>query len=111
MRAALSFLHVANKRLCLVHRNIRIGDERRELVDDVSSGQAFITPVPRHADLMHDFAVDSEGAHSPRDQSLSADLRAWAGDSAPVEILDPFLLCQLGTDLDEKFGLQFGEPR
>ena len=29
----------------------------------------------------------------------------------PVEILDAFLLRQLGTDLDEQLGLQLGEPR
>ncbi len=94
-----------------MHRNVRIGDQGRQLVDDVSRGQAFIAPVPGHADLMNDFAVDVEGAHPPRDQSLGADLRARAGDFAPVEILDAFLLGQLGTDLDKQLGLQLVEPR
>ncbi len=60
---------------------------------------------------MHDFAVDFKWPQSPRDQRFGANLRARAGDLAPVEILDAFLLGQLGTDLDEKFGLQFAEPR
>ena len=54
---------------------------------------------------MHDFAVNREGAHSARDQSLGPDLRARARDLAPVEILDSLLFGQLGTDLDEQFGL------
>ena len=111
-RSLLSrFFDVAYERFPFVHRNVRIGDQGRQLVDDVSGRQAFITPVPGHADLVDDFAVDSERPHPPRDQSLGADLRARAEDSAPVEILDAFLLSQLGTDLDEEFGLQFGEPR
>ena len=64
MRVALSFLHVAHKRLALVHRNVRIGDQRRELVDDVAGGQAFIAPVPGHADLVDDFAVDLKRPHA-----------------------------------------------
>src|SRR5262249_59091559 len=92
-------------------RPVRMGDEVGQLVDDVPGGQPFITPMPGHTDLVNDFAVDREGAQPPRDQSLRANLRAWAGDPAPVEILDAFLLGQLGTDLDEEFWLQLCEPR
>src|SRR4030095_1906588 len=104
------FLHVAHKRFSLVYRNVRIGYEGRQLVDHIAFGKSFVAPVPGHADLVDDFAVDSEGAQPPRDQSLSADLCPRAGDFAPVEILDAFFLGQLGTDLDEQLGLQLGEP-
>src|SRR4029077_7650987 len=94
------FLDIANKRFSLMHRNVWIGYEGRQLVDHVPRGYTFITPVPGHADLVNDFAVDSEGAHPARDESFGANLGAGAGDLAPVEILDALLLRQLRTDLD-----------
>ena len=106
MRVALSFFDITHKRLPLVHRNVRVGYQRRQLIDNVSRGQTFIAPVPRHAHLVDDFAVDLEGPHPARDQGLGADLRPRAGDIAPVEVFDASLLGQLGTDLDEKLWLQ-----
>src|SRR6266545_2723341 len=93
------FLHVANKRFSLVYRNVRIGYEGRQLVDHIAFGKSFVAPVPGHADLVNDFAVDFERLHTARDQSLGTDLRARAGNFAPVEVFDTFLLGQLGTDL------------
>src|SRR5688572_11657615 len=49
---ALRPLDVADERLAFVHRYVRIADERRQLVDDVAPGQAFVTPMPRHSHLV-----------------------------------------------------------
>ena len=72
MRAALGFLHVADERFSLVHGNVRIGYERRQLIDNVSRSQTLITSVPRHADLVDEFALDHEGPHSARDIPVAA---------------------------------------
>src|SRR5262249_24714536 len=95
------FLHVTHKSFSLVHRDVRIGDEGRSLVDHIALRKSFVAPVPWHADLMHDLAVDSERTHPARDQSLGPNLRPRAGDLAPVEILDSLLFGKLGTDFDE----------
>src|SRR4029434_8735632 len=108
--SASRFLHVTYERFSLVNRNVRIGYERCQLVDHIAFGKSFVTPVPGHADLVNDLAVDLERLHPARDQSLGANLRARARDFTPVEILDAFLLGQFGTDLDEQLGLKLGEP-
>src|SRR6266496_1706802 len=100
--SASRFLHITHERFSLVHRDVRIGYERRQLVDHIAFGKSFVAPVPGHADLVNDFAVDFVWLHTARDQSLGTDLRARAGNFAPVEVFDTFLLGQLGTDLNEQ---------
>src|SRR3974377_288767 len=101
IREALRLFHIADKRFSLVHGNIRIGYQGRQLVYHIAFGKSFVAPVPGHADLMDDFPIDLKWLHSTCDQSLGPDLCARAGDFAPVEVLDAFLLGQLGTDLNE----------
>src|SRR5262249_32162185 len=111
LQSASRFLQIADKRFCFVHRDIWIGYQRCQLVDDVARGKAFIAPVPRHTDLVDDFSVDIEGTHPLGDQRFGANLRARTRYLAPVEIVDAFFPRQFRTDLDEQLWLEFGEPR
>src|SRR6516162_7526628 len=76
LQSASRFLHITDKRFSFVHRNIWIGYQRCQLVDDVSRGKAFIAPMPRHTDLVDDFSVNIEGTHPLGDQRFGANLRA-----------------------------------
>src|SRR5262249_21596341 len=44
----------------------------RASIDNVFRSQTFITPVPGHADLVDEFALDHEGAHPARDIPVAA---------------------------------------
>src|SRR6266699_2331148 len=52
----LGFLDVADEGFSFVNRDVRLADERRQLIDDVAFGEALVSPVPGHADLMDDLA-------------------------------------------------------
>src|SRR5439155_20736215 len=103
-----SLFHVAHEGLSLVNRHVRIADQRGQLVHDVAAGEALVAPVPRHADLVHDLAVDGERTQATGDQRLRADLAARARDRDPVEIRDLLFPGELGTELDEELRLELG---
>src|SRR3712207_7268147 len=52
----------------------------RSVVDDVADGDAFVAPVPGHADLVHDLTADLEGTHPLRHQRLGPDRAARRRD-------------------------------
>src|SRR5438105_3872734 len=69
----LRLLHVAHECLALMHRDVGIHHQRRQRVDDVAGRVALVAPVPWHANLMHQLAVDREWAQSPGYQCTSID--------------------------------------
>src|SRR5215510_259023 len=100
------FLHITDKRFPLVNRHVGIAHQRRQLVDHVPFGESFPTPMPGHADVMNQLAVEREGTNAPRHQRLGPDACPRRGDPAPVEVSNAFFGGELRTDFDEEFWLQ-----
>lgn len=49
--------NVTGENLALVDAHVGIGDDSREVIDDVAPRQTFPTPMPRQAYLMHCAAI------------------------------------------------------
>src|SRR6266403_759964 len=84
-------VHVTHEGLPLVNGYVWIADECGQLVDDVATRQPLVAPVPRHADLVHEFAVDGERTQPTGDESLGADGAPGARDRDPVQVRDLLL--------------------
>src|SRR5205809_5306194 len=103
--------HIADECLSLVNRNVRIADQRCQLVDDIAFGNPLVTPMPGHADLVNDLTFNGERAQPAGDERLGADGATRTRDLDPVKVRDLLLGGEFRADLDEKLGLQLGEPR
>src|SRR5512146_2199074 len=80
----LSRPDIAREHFAFVDRDIRFGDEMREVVDDIARRIALPAPVPRQADFVHELAVDVKGTHTARHERTSLDLPARRADRHKV---------------------------
>src|SRR5256885_2679082 len=63
-------LHVADERLALVDRHVRVPHPRGEVVDDIPGGKPHPAPVPGHADVMDGLTRDLHHADAIGHQRL-----------------------------------------
>src|SRR5205809_6391381 len=81
--------HIADECLSLVNRNVRIADQRCQLVDDIAFGNHLVTPMPGHADLLNDLTFNGERAQPAGEERYGAE-----GDKMSGE-LDRYKICVL----------------
>ncbi len=100
------FFHPADENLGLVDGHVGVANQGREIVDDVALADPLVSPVPGHAHVMDDLAVNQEGPDARSDERLGADGCTRSDDlhGFQVDHADPPGM--LGAELDEELGLK-----
>src|SRR5215211_4036595 len=102
---------VGGKSLGFVDGDVGLQRDRwHQVVDDVTLDHPVGAPVVRETDGVNPPPLEVVDRDAVGDEHLAVDLAAARRDSHPVGVVYPLLFGQLGADLGEEFGLQFGEP-
>src|SRR3954447_18723738 len=102
---------VAGERLHLLDVNVRVEDDRREIVGRASGRETAGSPVVRQADLVDPLAVEVQRPDAVGDEDARLDRRAGGDDGGPAPIDQVALLGEVRVDLDEHRRLELGEIR
>src|SRR4051794_693726 len=102
---------VAGERLHLLDVNVRVEDDRREVVGGASGRETTGPPVVGQSDLVNALAVEVQGPDAVGDQDSRLDRRAGGDDGGPAAVDQAAFLREVGMDLDEHRRLELGEIR
>ena len=101
----------ADKDFSLVHGDVRVSDQRGQVVGETADSFPGVAPLERDTDLMDRLAVYLHRLDAFCHQSAGFDLAARRCGDHPAAVLDAVFRREFRAEFDEHGGHQFIQPR